>query len=98
MHKRLCQQVKEQPLHAVQSGIDSMNTIDELQRLLALATEERSVSLQAIEGLDKENKELRRKLEQCRDALQAGAKKDEETHKLLSRLSAEKKACVVTAV
>jgi hypothetical protein len=88
-------QLGEQPLHAVQSGIDSMNTIEELQRLLQLATEERAISLQAIEGLDSENKVLRKKLEQCRDALQAKASGDDEASKFIARLTADKKTCVV---
>jgi hypothetical protein len=88
-------QLGEQPLHAAQSGIDSMNTIEELQRLLHLATEERAVFLQAIEGLDSENKVLRKKLEQCRDALQAKANGDDEASKLIARLTSDKKRCVI---
>ena len=69
-----------------------MNTIEELQRLLQLAAEERAVSLQTVETLEGENTQLRKKLEQCKEVLQAKGDSEAAAHKLLSALSADKQA------
>ena len=84
--------MREQPLHASQSGLAAMNTVEELQRLLQLAAEERSLTQQSIESLESENSQYRSKLEQCRDALQAKAGFEDSARKAMSALAAEKHA------